>query len=239
MGREVRRVPLDFDWPLNQPWEGFLRPPRLRGKRCPDCTHGWTPAAEWLIRLSHRIGMLSDDIQSQRQGRPLHPWLAQDPYPPSRHGQVQRLSADIVPLLDGLAGPASIGGHSGYHIFGALKTAAGVGDDWGVCPTCQGHGEVEKYPGQRAEAEAWEPTPPPEGEGWQYWETVSEGSPISPVFATARELSHWLQTDYAWGADHGPLTKEQADNMVLVGWAPSAVVDSTGVHPGDTVAHAG
>lgn len=84
-----------------------------------------------------------------------------------------------------------------------------------------------------AQADAWEPTSPPEGEGWQYWETVSDGSPISPVFGTAEQLSHWLQTDYSWG--HGPLTKEQADSMIRVGWAPSAVMDSTGLHPGDTV----
>ena len=26
MGRELKRVPLDFDWPLNKPWEGFVNP---------------------------------------------------------------------------------------------------------------------------------------------------------------------------------------------------------------------
>ena len=87
--------------------------------------------------------------------------------------------------------------------------AAGLPDKWGQCPTCDGSGEVEKYPGQRAEQEAWEPTDPPEGDGWQYWETVSDGSPISPVFASAEDLSVWLQTDYHWGAS-GPLSKSQA-----------------------------
>lgn len=29
------------------------------------------------------------------------------------------------------------------------------------------------------------------GDGWQLWETTSEGSPQSPVFATADELAEW------------------------------------------------
>ena len=26
MGRELKRVPLDFNWPLNQVWKGYLSP---------------------------------------------------------------------------------------------------------------------------------------------------------------------------------------------------------------------
>lgn len=36
---------------------------------------------------------------------------------------------------------------------------------------------------------------PPEGDGYQLWETTSEGSPISPVFATLDEL-------LAYAAEH-------------------------------------
>lgn len=34
---------------------------------------------------------------------------------------------------------------------------------------------------------------PPRGEGWQLWETTSEGSPTSPVFKTAEELAIWCE----------------------------------------------
>ena len=34
MGREIKRVPLDFDWPLNKTWEGFLNP---HYKQCRWC----------------------------------------------------------------------------------------------------------------------------------------------------------------------------------------------------------
>lgn len=115
MGREVRRVPLDFDWPIGEIWEGYLQPDRLHETPCEDCS-----------------------------GR------------------------------------------------GQLIQAAGLDPDvWGICTTCQGHGSIEKYPGQREESEAWEPTDPPTGDGWQLWGTTSEGEPMTPVFATAEALARY------------------------------------------------
>lgn len=34
---------------------------------------------------------------------------------------------------------------------------------------------------------------PPTGDGYQLWETTSEGSPASPVFATLDELCEWCE----------------------------------------------
>jgi len=45
-------------------------------------------------------------------------------------------------------------------------------------------------------ATGWKPTEPPAGPGWQLWETVTEGSPITPVFATQEGLVQHL-------VDHG------------------------------------
>jgi hypothetical protein len=59
------------------------------------------------------------------------------------------------------------------------------------CPTCEGEGAVYASDEQRAAHEAWEPTEPPTGDGWQLWETTSEGSPVSPVFETAESLAEW------------------------------------------------
>lgn len=47
------------------------------------------------------------------------------------------------------------------------------------------------------QADAWYTTgrvDPPAGEGFQLWETTSEGSPVSPVFATLDELCTWCET---------------------------------------------
>lgn len=98
------------------------------------------------------------------------------------------------------------------------------------CATCGGHGSLEAYPGQRAEAEAWERTEPPTGEGWQLWETVSEGSPISPVFASADGLAAWM-SDPERGDKWVPA--EVAAKFIEAGWAPSGFAsERTGVVSG-------
>lgn len=49
---------------------------------------------------------------------------------------------------------------------------------------------------------------PPSGEGYQLWETCTEGSPYSPVFATLDELCAWCAENASVFADH-MATKEQ------------------------------
>jgi hypothetical protein len=62
------------------------------------------------------------------------------------------------------------------------------------CPTCKGRcviADDDEYEAEERAADEWKRTEPPMGEGWQLWETVSEGSPDSPVFATPEELADW------------------------------------------------
>lgn len=192
MGREARRVPLDFDWPLNKTWAGYLMPDSLHGDKCLDCTNGYTDAHEWLEAVAYCVAGLADDAADEARGRQMHPYLT-----PLReisyNGAKGRPGPQFAEFTDGIA-PEAAGGFMGrdvYRVLTGLKAAAGLPERWGICPTCDGHATVEKYPGQRADADEWEPTDPPEGEGWQMWETTSEGSPISPVFATASELASW------------------------------------------------
>jgi hypothetical protein len=62
------------------------------------------------------------------------------------------------------------------------------------CPICHGSGylwfseEIQKRNDEWYEKERYDP---PHGEGWQLWETTSEGSPITPVFKTAEELAEY------------------------------------------------
>jgi hypothetical protein len=60
------------------------------------------------------------------------------------------------------------------------------------CPACGGSGDLPNPDEEeRARAAAWEEREPPAGPGWQLWETTSEGSPISPVCASAEDLARW------------------------------------------------
>lgn len=44
-------------------------------------------------------------------------------------------------------------------------------------------------------------TEQPRGRGWQLWETVSEGSPMSPVFESAQALAEWCAENATIYAD--------------------------------------
>jgi hypothetical protein len=48
----------------------------------------------------------------------------------------------------------------------------------------------------------WERTDPPEGPGFQLWETTSDGSPISPVFTSLDELCKWAETNATTFGSH-------------------------------------
>jgi hypothetical protein len=232
MSREVKRVPLDFDWPLKKVWEGFRQPDSLQGTKCPDCEGGQTHAGWWIQNFAQRIGMLASDIHDQRTGRHMHPWLTNDPYP---HGHfennrfvVDRPSEDIVDLLVKLSDYV---GHpqtaerllspfkgADYTVMRALAKAAGDEDIF-ICKTCHGEGQLEDYPGQFAERDAWEHSEPPTGEGWQLWETTSEGSPITRVFATKEELEDSLRHE----GDINGQTYAQAylDQLFEMNWMPT------------------
>lgn len=93
MGRELKRVPLDFDWPLRKIWYGYLH--TLCGSNCDDCKH--------------------------------------------------------------------------YARLKGLKFT-----DYG-CPDFELN--------------------PPKGDGYQLWETTTEGSPISPVFKTVEALAKYCETE--------------------------------------------
>ena len=64
---------------------------------------------------------------------------------------------------------------------------------------------------------------PPNGKGYQIWETVSEGSPVSPVFAKPEDLAEWMvENDTS-------ITRDTSYDTWLAfikaeGWAPSFMI---------------
>ncbi|MGW4493777.1 hypothetical protein [Streptomyces sp. NPDC004376] len=286
MGREIRRVPLDFDWPLNEVWKGFLSPDNLDGEKCPACECGYSPQAEnlynlwygkipfdpastgskpWtietpairaraerniteapdfygrgeaaIVRETQRLAnhyntrwmhhLNQDDVNALVAAGRLHDfthtWDPEKRWQPKEPPVIPTAAQVNEWSLTGL-------GHDAINVgvvISARCEREGVDD---TCRTCDGHATIEAYPGQRADAEAWEPTDPPKGDGWQLWETVSEGSPISPVFATADELAAWM-SDPARGDRWVP--PAAAAKFIADGWAPSfAFTPATGLVSG-------
>ena len=133
MGREIKRVPMDFDWPMDKIWSGYLM------SRCVD-------SCEDCHKVAKIIG---------------------------------------IPYIDDSS-----------------------------CPQFPDFG-------------------PPKGEGYQLWETTSEGSPMSPVFETPEELAEWLEFNKA--SSFAKMTcsyDEWLDFIKGPGWALSCVMDNTGIHSG-------
>lgn len=95
------------------------------------------------------------------------------------------------------------------------------------CATCDGDGDW--WPSEEAKAlyESWEQAEPPAGDGWQVWENVSEGSPVTPAFATAEELIDYLvKYGDAWDQHRGDggWNRENAECFVKRGFAMSILV---------------
>ena len=74
---------------------------------------------------------------------------------------------------------------------------------------------------------------PPEGDGYQLWETTTEGSPVSPVFATPEELAEWLEFNKISSFAHMTCSYDQWLEFIKgPGWAPSAIITSNGLKSG-------
>jgi hypothetical protein len=292
VGREVKRVPLDFEWPSDKTWKGYLLPDELSGEECWECGgSGYSPQAKRLRDLWYGSAKFRPEDNGST------PLTAETPevrsfaernvaHAPEFYGageavirrEARRLARlwngqwahhlneeDVAALLEAESFPLRELTHTWERDAGwqpkappVRPTAAEV-NAWSItylagsslmyvavrarceregwpetCGACSGHGSVEKYPGQRAEADAWECYEPPTGEGWQLWQTVSD-APISPVFADADGLIEWMTTLAAkWGAA-GPWSREDAAAFVNgPGWAPSGIGTQDGLTDGVT-----
>lgn len=68
------------------------------------------------------------------------------------------------------------------------------------------------------------------------YEDTTEGTPISPAFDTVEKLARWLADNSASAFGGMTATYDEWLAMCKSGWAPSAVIDSNGLHSGVAVA---
>lgn len=309
MGRQVRKVAVDFNWPIGMVWDGFVNPYYEEKSGCPACYGSGGSAISDHYRDQWYGNAPFDPVQTGSKDFPVnHPVIARlaarnasatvchgiiaNSWPHWSHHE-QRLmetcpwvserleavrlaghfnkswshhlsQADVDALVaagrlpyfthrprtaEQAATLAASGGYwmnepNGYHPTAQEVnewSLTGIGHDsinqWvcvkdrciragdpSICDACGGSGE--KWASAEAEqrAEEWKPTDPPAGEYWQLWETVSEGSPISPACATAEELADWL----AINDGHGLSAKEWLTFLTGNGWAPSAMTGKDG-----------
>lgn len=306
MSRNLKRVPLTFNWPLHEVWGGFVNPYYKLAGNCPDCENGYDRAggrpdanaalfhAQWYANApfdpvaygaeplspfapaiwqlaSRNVGEAPDFYMThaERIAReafkhkamtggfgpddpPLVPFPSFDKERAINH-EARRLyelwryqwshhliQADVDALVadsrlpeftlrprnaaqaEALSMQEAAGG-SGYWLDepnGYHPTAAEV-NEWSfegfghdsinngvcvearcvregvpyMCSRCHGSGSIWPSPEIEQQCENWEKTDPPTGDGYQLWEDCSEGSPVSPVFASFDELCAWAESN--------------------------------------------
>ena len=223
MGRELKRVPLDFAWPLKKTWKGYLNPNPYAGN-CASCdATGYNPATRKLaddfydndgcpVRWRYDYGfnpegkpaerppwkiigdcrrwcssITQDEVQALVDAGRLydftHTWTGK---------RWERREDGYVPTADEVNQWNEQGmGHDGinrHYLIEARAKRLGV---YGKCEACDGTGERWECEQERLDYEAWQRYDPPTGDGYQLWETTSEGSPVSPVFESLEDLCSW------------------------------------------------
>ena len=196
MGREVKRVSMDFDWPLNLIWKGYLNP--YTPEECKVCggsglnketrqlSDDWydfgDTGRKWMYNLTdHEIQALLD---SNRLVDLTHYW---------KEGEGWVRIEGYTPTAEEVNAWAQKGiGHDSFNRWICVEARAKKLGILGYCPMCNGKGHYWCDDSYQKLYEGWEPIEPPEGEGIQIWENVSEGSPVSPVFDNKEELAQWM-----------------------------------------------
>lgn len=262
MGRTLKRVALDFDWPLHKVWKGYINP--HHPKKCLACNgSGYSPEAnvfheQWyggaffdpVAYGVDPVSFESPNLQRLADRNVSYSFGSPEKYPEEVHNEKLRLfgmwrcqwnhhlrqdEVDAlveegrlmefthVPLTDeqveDVRKKVEEGGNrwlpypNGHHPTAAEVnewSLGGAGHDCinmiiclrhrcereGVeisCAECEGEGWVFPTEELKARHEAWEDYEPPAGEGYQLWETTSEGSPVSPVFETIEGLCEWCE----------------------------------------------
>ena len=203
----MKRVPMDFDWPLGRVWKGFLNP--YEGCDCPWCydegrrsSYGYTKEAQEYEKLWY--GQYCGEYVS-------HPYRPGERYCPSKKPYtLERWEYDFIVSNDRLrkdlfeCEPKDVPPFEEltewllrHNLSLRIDTifVSMMCDEYcrrkGVpssCPHCNGSGKVWQTEEVHRLHDEWERIEPPTGDGYQLWETTSEGSPSSPVFATFDEL---------------------------------------------------
>ena len=280
MGRELKRVALDFNWPIDTTWHGYINPHHVAAK-CAHCDGtGSSPAAkrlsdQWygytsfkpedrgsapyaptypaiwafakrncertpdfygdgdaaIMREAKRLVAMwnkqwchhlnTDDVAALvEEGRLhdlTHTW--------ERGKGWQKIEPPVIPTPQQVNDWSMSGmGHDSINRWVCVKAECKRLGTSETCAHCDGEGEI--WPSAEAKQlyDDWKPTKPPAGDGYQIWETVSEGSPISPVFSTPEDLAKHMATT-RWGADKGTPYETWLAFILGPGWAPSMVMD--------------
>ncbi len=124
----------------------------------------------------------------------------------------------------------SLGGSGAvYHV--TKEKAEKEGWAVGYCNCCKGDGHVWPSKAAKKKFDKWKESEPPAGEGFQLWETTSEGSPTSPVFETLDALCEYAAENCTTFADF-KASKEQWMQMLQRNMVVTPMLTKSGEETG-------
>lgn len=184
----IKRVPLDFDWPVGYLWHGYVNP--WPGPvECEECCG--TGLNEASLRLYKNFKRWATRLSENEIALALKAGITKRDL-----SYVRRRLWDEVdqPLLQ----------------FCLTEIRAKNNKVWGFCLVCQGE-QVVRNPNPAVRQlysdvnlyDEWRPIEPPKGDGWQLWQVQDDAGsfPASSVFKSETQLAKWCSTyfksDYA------------------------------------------
>lgn len=234
MGRELKRVSLDFKWPVGQIWKGYINP--YHSQQCKSCEgSGINPATRKLENDWFGWGDLPDKWVYRENGSRYNDnaWcyhLEQDEVDALiDSNRLSDLTKEFIPGIgwvkkDPQYRPTadevnkwaveSRLGHDAINRWICVKTRAERLGVYGLCECCNGEGQLWASDEVKKLQDGWEPTEPPTGEGYQLWGTTSEGEPMTPVFPTLEELCQYCEDNEVSIFGKDTLTKDEWMNML-------------------------
>jgi hypothetical protein len=176
MGREIRRVPPNWEHPRrdchHEPWNGGCDEAKKHGGKCYQPLYDSDAETAWKEWLEEFTAWCNGGLAECIKDNPGYVYSLDEP----------------------------------YRTF------------------CEWHGEPpdpKYYHRPFAEGEAtW----------FQVYQTVSEGSPVTPPFSTKEELVDYLVAngdEWDQSRGKGGWSREAAERFVGMGWAPSMMVERT------------
>lgn len=263
MGREIKRVAENFEWPLGQVWHGFIRPENSGPIKCSCCNgQGYNDETRKIADQfydSNNFGVTwSYEYNVDPQGNPATrpPWnilgntqrwcnsITQDEVEAlveagrlydfthtwsKEKGWVRREDG-YMPTAQEVNNWNQNGmGHDGSNRCILIKVRAERLGVYGYCDNCHGEGSYFENRYKEEAYDSWKETDIPTGSWWQVWENVSEGSPVTPAFATQEELIEYLvKYGDKWdqGRGDGGWNREAAVKFVGLEYMPSMILSN-------------
>jgi hypothetical protein len=208
-GREVKRVALDFDYPLNELWKGYVNP--YKNKICPYC--GGLGYGNFALMLESAWFDFDGCIGNRTERTAYKDKYGRTKYIHDKSLQYNLTQFMVDALVEGgrlwqltkdnhhptseevnkwaIEDPT---GHDAINRSIVIDAICKRLDIDIHCPVCHGCGRVFESDEIHTKYDNWyeqERYDPPSGDGWQLWETVDEGRPYSPVFKTPEELANY------------------------------------------------